>query len=111
MKTNVPLLKMDHYLLLVLITLFLVFQENPRTYTTISNGAWNSASTWQGGVIPNASNIPAAAVINIRHMVTYSGPDIKNNGIINIKNQTGLAPRLVVAAGVNFQNNPPVNFT
>jgi hypothetical protein len=81
------------------------FSVKSQTYTTIANGAWSSASTWQGGNIPVATNIPLTAVINIEHIVTYSGGNIVNNGTINIFNPYGTTPLLAVASGVNFTNN------
>lgn len=76
-----------------------------QTYTTKANGAWSSASTWVGGVVPSATNVPASAVINIQHVIIYSGANIVNNGTININNSTGITPRLLLASGVNFTNN------
>jgi len=74
-----------------------------QTYTTIANGSWSSASTWQGGIIPPTNgNIAAGVVINIKHVVTYSGSNISNQGTINISNPGGPSPRLLVASGINY---------
>ncbi|HLY68715.1 MAG TPA: T9SS type A sorting domain-containing protein [Puia sp.] len=103
MNTNLPSAKLTATLILV--CLLSSVGVKSQTYTTIANGAWSSASTWQGGNIPVASNIPLTAVINIEHIVTYSGSNIVNNGTINIYNPSGITPQLYVASGVNFTNN------
>ena len=105
MKTNVPFSKMINYLSTVIICVSLSLTVKAQTYTTKANGAWTSASTWVGGVVPNASNIPATAVINIQNTVTISSGNIVNNGTINIYNPAGITPQLVVASGVNLTNN------
>ena len=104
MKTNLPLWRScrNH---LILILILAGFTTNAQTYTTIANGPWSSASTWQGGLIPNANNITATMVINIKHVVTYSGSDINNAGTIKLTNSGGLAPRLIVGGGINITNN------
>src|SRR5579862_7753836 len=94
-----------NYSLLVLIFVLAAVCGKAQTYTTIANGPWSSASTWQGGNIPVATNIPLTAVVNIEHVVTYSGGNIVNNGTINIYNPSGITPLLSVASGVNFTNN------
>jgi hypothetical protein len=104
MKTNLPATRINS-LILVLICVLSGICAKAQTYTTIANGAWSSASTWQGGNIPVATNIALTAVINIQHVVTYSGGNIVNNGTINIFNPSGITPQLSVANGVNFTNN------
>jgi hypothetical protein len=104
MKSFVPVTKIRNYLSLVILYSLVSVSVNAQTYNTIANGPWSSASTWQGGSIPNAANIPLTAVINIKHTITYSGADISNNGIINISNQSGLSPRLIVASGITLTN-------
>lgn len=103
MKKIVPLQKIVNYLVVVIAVIYStgVFAQ---TYTTIANGSWTSAATWQGGVVPNAGNIPTTAVINIKHVVTITGSNILNNGTINIANPGGLSPRLIVASGLTFTN-------
>lgn len=76
-----------------------------QSYTTISNGSWNSASTWSNGSIPPATNITSAMTINIKHVVTHPGGNINNSGTINIANPQGVSPKLIIPAGVNFINN------
>ncbi|WP_462248849.1 T9SS type A sorting domain-containing protein [Ferruginibacter sp.] len=77
---------------------------NAQTYTSISNGLWSNAATWQGGVVPPAS-IPLTAVINIKHSVSYDmGGNISNYGTINITNPTGVSPRLIVPTSTQFEN-------
>ena len=105
MKTFVPFTKIRKYLSLVILYILVSVSVNAQTYNTIANGAWSSAATWQGGTIPNAMNIPATAVINIRHTVTFSGASILNNGTININNPAGISPRLIVVSGVSLTNN------
>ncbi len=104
MKTFVPLKKIFNYLSLLIVYILCSVSVKAQTYTTIANGNWNSAATWQGGAIPNATNIPASAVINIRHSINYSGSDINNFGTINIYNAAGVTPRLFVPGAVNLNN-------
>ncbi|HMU45502.1 MAG TPA: T9SS type A sorting domain-containing protein [Chitinophagaceae bacterium] len=105
MKTYVPFLKLFKHFSFSIVSVLLFLTTSAQTFTTISNGSWNSASTWQGGNIPNASNIPLTAIVNIKHIVTYSGGNINNNGFINISNPGSVTPRLIVASGVNINNN------
>jgi len=105
MRTNVPVKKSINSITIALVCLLTAAAAKAQTYTTIANGAWSSAATWQGGTIPNATNITATTVINIKHVVTYSGGNISNSGIIRIANSTGVSPRLVVAAAINITNN------
>lgn len=105
MKTHLQHSSFVNSAINLMIVLLISFSGNAQTYTTKANGAWNSASTWVGGVVPNAANIPATAIINIQHSVTYSGSNIVNNGTINIYNPAGIMPKLTVASGVNFTNN------
>jgi hypothetical protein len=104
MKTILPLRKIFNCLSVVIFFLAGISLK-AQTYTSIANGAWSSASTWQGGVIPPTGTISLTATINIKHIVTYSGGNIFNNGTININNQSGLSPRLIVPSGVNVVNN------
>jgi hypothetical protein len=105
MKTNVPVKRFLNSTSLLLICLLFGVAIKAQTYTTIANGAWSSASTWQGGSIPNATNITLTTVINIKHVVSYSGGNISNSGIIRVSNIGGVSPRLVIAGGVNITNN------
>lgn len=105
MRTNVPVSRPLSILITMLVFLSITVNVKAQTYTTIANGAWTSSSTWQGGSVPPTGTIPLTAVINIKHIVTYSGANISNNGTINISNQTGLAPRLLVPSGVSLTNN------
>jgi len=85
--------------------LVLASTASAQTYTTIANGAWNSAATWQGGVIPPINGtIASGVVINIKHIVTYNGGNINNQGTFNISNPGGPAPRLIVPNGITFTN-------
>jgi len=105
MKTNLLFNKLINSTILIVSVLLFSTTGKAQTYTTKANGAWSSASTWVGGVIPNATNIPATAVINIQHNVSYLSGNIVNNGTINISNPFGLSPHLLVASSVNFTNN------
>jgi hypothetical protein len=105
MKTNFYPPKIRHNSLWLFFCLLFSLAVKAQTYTTIANGNWNNAATWQGGTIPDATNIPSTAVINIAHCVTYSGASIINNGTININNPSGISACLSVAGGINFTNN------
>jgi len=104
MKTFVLHLKKISYSLAVTFTLLLCISVTGQSYTTVSNGAWSSASTWQGGNIPAATNIPVSVSINIKHIITYTGGNILNNGTITINNPGGVTPRLIIASGINITN-------
>ena len=75
-----------------------------QTYTTVANGLWNLPTTWKNGSMPPAANIPAAAVINIKHIVTYIGGSINNSGTINITNGGSVSARLMLPGGINITN-------
>lgn len=105
MKTTLPVKRLINSISVMLVCLLMSSVVKAQTYTTITNGAWSNASTWQGGSIPNASNITLTTVINIKHVVTYSGGNISNSGTLRIDNGGGVAPRLVIASGVNITNN------
>ncbi len=77
-----------------------------QTYQTIANGNWNTASTWQGGVIPStSSDIPTTAIINIRHTVSYNtGNTLKNGGTIRIQPTSGTVARLTIPTNINIEN-------
>jgi len=104
MKTILLLCRSAKFYLLPLLLLGKL-TASAQTYTTIANGSWSSASTWQGGSIPNANNITATMVINIKHVITYTGSSINNSGTIKITSNGGLCPRLIVAGGINITNN------
>jgi hypothetical protein len=90
----------------ILFVLALGFTANAQTYTTIANGNWNAAATWQGGTIPpNINPLPAAATVNIRHTVNFNiGGNIGNNGTIRIQPIAGTTARLNVPTGTNVEN-------
>jgi gliding motility-associated-like protein len=92
------------FLLSFLLVNFLLV--NAQTYTTIANGNWNTAATWQGGSIPpTAGTIPSTAIINIRHTVAYNtGNNIDNDGTIRIQPITSTTARLDVPTGINLNN-------
>jgi len=48
------------------------------TLTSVQNGDWNVASTWDGGTIPTSSD-----TVNIDHVVTISAGAVANNIVIN----------------------------
>ncbi len=52
MKTNVPYNKLLNSLSLLVIGLLLMSSAKAQTFTSVKNGDWNNASTWQGGIIP-----------------------------------------------------------
>ncbi len=105
MKTFVPVKRSVNSIFLIVMCLLLNVATKAQTYTTIANGAWSSASTWQGGNIPNANNITLTTVIKIKHVITYTGSDINNSGTINIDNNGGISPRLILPAGITITNN------
>ena len=58
------------------------------TYTTVSNGSWNSASTWDNGIPPNT--LPFGDSIIINHDVIFNANTIIQgvlivgaNGVLN----------------------------
>jgi len=104
MKTIVLHLQKISYSLAVTFALLFYISVTGQTYTTVNDGAWNNASTWQGGNIPNATNIPVSVTINIKHIVTYTGGNIVNNGTLSINNPGGVTPRLIIASGINITN-------
>ncbi|MEO6188789.1 MAG: T9SS type A sorting domain-containing protein [Ginsengibacter sp.] len=104
MKTNTLLSNAASFFSIAFMLVSMNSSVVAQTYTTKTNGAWSSASTWVGGSIPKASNIPGSAIINIKHSISYSGSDIVNNGIVNIYNESGVTPRIEIANGVNITN-------
>jgi hypothetical protein len=106
MKTNFTLLSLRTFLAAICIVAINVSTKG-QTYTSIKNGAWSNASTWQGGIVPPVTgNITAGMVINIKHRVSYSGSSINNEGIINVSNPNGPSPRLLISSGVDISNKP-----
>ena len=105
MKTSLPIRTVLFTLVFVSIYLLRANSVNAQTYTTIANGLWNLPTTWQGGNIPPAGTVAASAVINIKHIVTYTGGNLTNNGTINISNQQSISPKLLVPSGVIITNN------
>src|SRR5688572_10226293 len=84
----------------------LAMGANAQTYTTIADGNWNSGSPGSGGSVPpTSSDIPATAVINIRHTVAYNtGNPLKNRGVIRIEPIVGTTAQLTVPTGINIEN-------
>ena len=105
MKTTVPYSVIFRNLLLICFVISFGFSVNAQTYTTINNGTWNNASTWQGGNIPATGTIASSVVINIRHRVTYDGTNnISNYGTLNIGSNNGLTARLVIPTNILVEN-------
>ena len=105
MKTTLPFANIFSKLPLIIFVFSLSVSVNAQTYTSIKNGAWSNAATWQGGVIPPVDGtITAGMVINIKHRVSYSGSSINNQGMINISNPNGPSPRLLISSGINVTN-------
>lgn len=102
MKTILP--NRLYALALIAINIFSATVAKSQTYTTVANGAWNAASTWKNSSKPPAGNIGAGVVINVKHIVTYSGGSFSNEGTINVENPGGVSPRLIVASGVDITN-------
>lgn len=75
------------------------------TYTSIANGNWGAASTWQDGLVPpREPEIPATATILIRHqIVCESGSTLKLRGTIRIEPITGTTARLSILCGENVE--------
>ncbi len=91
-------------LVLISVAILSAAVAEAQTYTTVANGAWNTASTWKNSLKPPTGNIGAGVVINIKHIVTYSGGSFSNEGTINVENAGGVSPRLIVASGVDITN-------
>jgi hypothetical protein len=91
---------------ILVLTVLLSVGAYGQTYTTIADGNWSAAATWLGGSVPpTASDIPATAVINIRHSVAYNtGNPIKNRGVIRIEPIIGTTAILTVPTGINVEN-------
>jgi hypothetical protein len=70
--------KLSNGILLIAISLFLDNSLQAQTYATKANGAWTSASIWQGGIVPTVGNISSETIINIKHIVSYPGSNISN---------------------------------
>jgi hypothetical protein len=102
MKTILPINRF--FLPLLCIYMLIAQAVNSQTYTTIANGLWNLPTTWKNGLVPPA-NVPAGAVVNVKHIVTYVGLSITNSGIINLSNDPGSSPRLLIPTGVSITNN------
>ena len=105
MKIAVLNYKLSNRLLLFVINLLLSSTLLAQTYTTKANGAWTKASTWLGGLVPPNGTISSGTIINIRHIVSYSGSSIHNSGIINISNPGGTTPSLTVDSKIDITNN------
>lgn len=98
----------DQTLQLLIATAFYIFGSNivvAQTYTTIANGNWNNAATWQGGIIPpNMNPLPNGATVNIRHTVNFNiGGNIGINGTMRIQPFAGSTARLNVPTGINVE--------
>jgi Secretion system C-terminal sorting domain len=106
MKTKFTSLFRLNYLVLVFSLLKISFASDAQTYTSVKNGSWNNASTWQDGIVPPVDgNITSTMIINIKHRVSYSAASINNQGIITVANLDGPSPRLSVVSGVSITNN------
>ena len=52
------------------------------THTTIADGSWFSANTWQGGNIPNANL--SGLIVNINHKINRSNNVSIGTGVLNV---------------------------
>ena len=59
----------------------IVTNANP-THTTIADGSWNNATTWQGGNIPNGNL--SGSVVNIQHNVSRANNIPIGTGMLNV---------------------------
>jgi len=110
-KMKICLFKRKCLLVLLLLKLTAISAISQTTYTTIANGNWTSASTWQGGSIPNLSSLPSNATVNIRHTVNYNaGGNIINDGLVIISPVTGTTARLTLPTGINIENKSTGRF-
>ncbi len=52
------------------------------THTTIADGNWNNAATWQGGNIPNGNL--SGSIVNIQHNISRANNVAIGSGMLNI---------------------------
>ncbi len=59
-----------------------------QTYTTKAAGNWNSATTWEGGLVPTTT-IGAGMMVNVKHAVVFNlNSDLTISGTLNITMDT-----------------------
>ena len=87
-----------------------------QTFTTIQNGDWHQASTWQGGNVPDITSssgnnqIDAGWTVNVYHEVfidkSQTTSDLFNYGTLNIEQHSSTTDRAILRFddGVNFTN-------
>ncbi len=80
--------KLVRRFLLTFLGAFAALAAMAQTYTTKADGAWNSASTWVGGVVP-ANPITAGKIVVIKHDVTFDlNADLSIAGTLHIEGDT-----------------------
>ncbi|MCO6488237.1 MAG: thrombospondin type 3 repeat-containing protein [Phaeodactylibacter sp.] len=81
---------MKNLFLFTLLFLFANLVGAQATYTTIANGQWDNAATWDANGVP-PEPIPAGSTVNINNSVgTFNVSTITNNGTININGTGGV---------------------
>lgn len=55
-----------------------------QTYTTVATGNWSSASVWEGGNVPSASNLTGTVIINHDVTLTSGGMTILSSGSVTV---------------------------
>lgn len=79
--------------LLLLCCLLTVTVLSAQLFTTVQDGPWNSASTWQGGNIPKLTTFqnPNPYTVTIKHNVTFDGNiRISGNSVLIIEEEATL---------------------
>lgn len=84
---------------LLFISIFLSVLSYGATWTTVSNGFWNTASIWQGGIVPPYSN---SDTFRIKHPVVFENSLVFNSGsLVKIDSTGGLCGHHTISVFTN----------